>query len=121
MKFPGQGLIKNEVEFPRVTKKNNVEFPGVFVFGLEISKGSNTILLSIQGLRIVLSGICRGKVKNENFHGGWGLSKKYILNPPLPPLCLDFLWNGPVCQVPPCCREGEGDWCKRCIAKDFVR
>ena len=55
MEFPGVyqrnsmwnflGLIKNEVEFPRVTKKNNVEYPaGVFVFGLGISKGSNTIL-----------------------------------------------------------------------------
>ena len=94
MKFPGQGLIKNEVEFPRVTKKNNVEFPGVFVFGLEISKGSNTILWSIQGLRIVLSGICRGKVKNENFHGGWGLSKKYILNPP-PPSLFGFFMEWP--------------------------
>ena len=39
-----QGLIKNEVEFQRVGKKNNMEFPWVFVFGLGISKGSNTIL-----------------------------------------------------------------------------
>ena len=36
---------------------------GVFVFGLGISKGSNTILWNIQGLSFVLSGICRGKVK----------------------------------------------------------
>ena len=44
-----QGLIKNKVEFPRVTKKRpmkmaNVEFSGVFVLGLggdEISKGSS--------------------------------------------------------------------------------
>ena len=35
-----QGLIKNEVEFPKVTKKYNVQFPGVFVFGLGISQGS---------------------------------------------------------------------------------
>ena len=42
-----QGLIKIEVAFPRV--KNNVEFPGVFVFGLRISKGSNTILWKFQG------------------------------------------------------------------------
>ena len=35
-----QRLIKNEVEFPGVTKKkNHVEFPGVLVFGLGISKG----------------------------------------------------------------------------------
>ena len=42
MKFPGvsknsmwnfQGLIKNEVEFPRVTKKNNKEFPGCRALG----------------------------------------------------------------------------------------
>ena len=57
-----QGLIKNEVEFPRVIK-SNVEFPGVFVFGLGISKGSNTILWNIQGLNFVLPGISRGKVK----------------------------------------------------------
>ena len=37
-----QGLIKNEMEFPRGTKKNNVEFPGIFVFGLGISKVSST-------------------------------------------------------------------------------
>ena len=41
-----QGLTKSEVEFPRqgLPRKNNVEFPGVLVFGLEISKASNTIL-----------------------------------------------------------------------------
>ena len=44
-----QGLIKSKVGFPRVTKKKpmkmaNVEFSGVFVFGLggdEVSKGSS--------------------------------------------------------------------------------
>ena len=66
-----QGSIKNEVEFPRVTKKNNAEFPGVFVFGLGISKVSNTILWNIQGLCFALSRISRGKVKNENFQGGF--------------------------------------------------
>ena len=30
------GLIKNKVEFPEVTKK--VEFPGVLVLGVKISK-----------------------------------------------------------------------------------
>ena len=41
-------------------RKNNVEFPapGVFVFGLGISKVSNTILWNIQGLSF-LSGISR--------------------------------------------------------------
>ena len=32
-----QGLIENEVEFWSVTKKNNVEFLGFFVFGYGIS------------------------------------------------------------------------------------
>ena len=58
--FPG--LIKNEVEFPRVTKKKNVEVLGVFVFGLGISKGSNNFV-EYPGLSFVLSGISRGKVK----------------------------------------------------------
>ena len=39
------GLIKNEVGFPRVTKKNKYRIStGVFVFGLGISQRSNTIL-----------------------------------------------------------------------------
>ena len=38
------GLIKNEVEFPKRWPRKNVELPGIFVFGLGISKGSNTIL-----------------------------------------------------------------------------
>ena len=42
---------------------NKVEFPGVFVFSLGISKGSNTILWNIQELSFVLTGISRGKVK----------------------------------------------------------
>ena len=40
-----------------------MEFPWVFVFGLGISKGSNTILWEIQGLSFVLSGISKDKVK----------------------------------------------------------
>ena len=56
-----QWLIKNEVELPRVTQKNNVEFPGVSVFGLGISKGSNTILRNIHGLSFDLSAISRVK------------------------------------------------------------
>ena len=44
-------------------RKNNMEFPEVFVFGLGISKGSNTILGNIHGLSFVLSGISREKVK----------------------------------------------------------
>ena len=62
-KFNFQELIKNGVEFLRVTQKKNVEFPRVFVFGLGISMGSNTILWNIQGMSFALSGISRGKVK----------------------------------------------------------
>ena len=59
MEFPGvskknmrnfHGLIKNGVEYPRVNKKKNVEFPGVF--GLGVSKGSNTIFWNIKGLSL---------------------------------------------------------------------
>ena len=43
--FPG--LIKNKMEFPEVIKK--VEFPGVLVLGLKISKRcDNKILWSFQ-------------------------------------------------------------------------
>ena len=53
-----QGLIKNN---STVTKNKNVKFPRVFVFGLGISKGSNTILWNSQRLSFVLSGISRVK------------------------------------------------------------
>ena len=57
--------------------KWSVEFPGVFDFGLGISKGSNTILWNIQGLSFVLSGISRGKVKKmKNPKGGFQKSIK---------------------------------------------
>ena len=65
-------LIWNEdMEFPGVSKKQHVKFPGEcvwnfqgFAFGLGISKGSNTILWNIaRRLSFVLSGISRGKVK----------------------------------------------------------
>ena len=71
-----QGLIKKEVDFPRV-----------FVSGLGISKGSNTILWNIQELNFVLSGISRSSVKKIKIQGRF--SKKYILNLP----CLDFSRN----------------------------
>ena len=48
---------------------------GIFVFGLDISKGSNTILWNIQGVSFALSGICRGKVKKWKIPGG-SFSKK---------------------------------------------
>ena len=63
-----------------------MEFPkklqnGVFIFGLGIFKGSNTVLWNIQGLTFVFSGISRVKVKNKKFQG---VSKTHILNHQLP-------------------------------------
>ena len=40
-----------------------MEFPGVFVFGLGISKGSNAISWNILGLSLVLSGTSGVKFK----------------------------------------------------------
>ena len=39
-------MIKNNVKFPEVIKKNHVEFPGDFVLDLKISEGCNTIMWS---------------------------------------------------------------------------
>ena len=39
-----RGYIKTKWNFQRWPRKNNVEFRGVSVFGLGISKGSNIIL-----------------------------------------------------------------------------
>ena len=58
-----------------------MDFSWVFVFGLGISKGSNTILWNIQGLSFALSGISRCKVKKLEIPEGF--SKEYILNPPV--------------------------------------
>ena len=57
-----------------------MEFPGVLVFGLGISKISNKDLQNFQGWSFALSGISRGKVKNEKFQGGFQKSI-YILKP----------------------------------------
>ena len=51
------------MDFPGVSKKQHAGFPEVSVFGLGISKGSNTILWNIQELSFVLSEISSGKVK----------------------------------------------------------
>ena len=48
--------------FQGLPRKNYAEFPGVFVFGLGISKGCNTVLHNFQGWSFDLSGISRGKV-----------------------------------------------------------
>ena len=39
-----QASIKKGLEFSRVTKKINIEFPEITVFGIENSRGCNTIL-----------------------------------------------------------------------------
>ena len=75
-------LVKNEMEFPRMTKKKQCGTSRVFVFGLGISKGSNTVLWNIQRLSFVLSGISRGKVKKMKNSGG-GLKKVGISPSPL--------------------------------------
>ena len=56
-----QGLIKDDLQFPRQgwPRKKTVEFPRVFVFGIGISNGCNTILWNIQQLSFVLSRIYR--------------------------------------------------------------
>ena len=73
-----QGLIKNKMEYPKCDQEKIMwKFQGS-VFGIGISKGSNTILWNIQGLSLVLSGISRFKVKKWKTPG---FPKKYILNP----------------------------------------
>ena len=82
-----------------------MEFPGVFVFGLGISKGSNTILWNIQGLSFVLSGISRGKVKKWKIPGEF--SQKNILNPtpfPWPVWIFSEIAHSKVCL-----RHGAAD------------
>ena len=75
-----QGYQRNSMcNFHRLWK-SHVEFPGVLVFGLGISKGWNTILQNFQVWNSVLPRISRGKVKKWKIPGGF--SKKYVLNPP---------------------------------------
>ena len=76
-----RGQLKMTWNFQGWPRKNNVEFPGVFVFGLGISKGSNTILWNIQGLSFVFSGIFRSIV-NETFQGR-GVEKSISSTPPV--------------------------------------
>ena len=79
------------MEFPGVTRKSNVEYRGVLLFGLGIFKGYNTILRNFQGWSFVLSGIFRGRVKkNEKSQGFFQKSM-----PSTPPICF-FFWNSPM-------------------------
>ena len=60
-----QGLIKNEVEFPKGDQEKIMwDFQGSLFLALEFpSDLSNTIFWNIEGLSFVLSGVSRGKVK----------------------------------------------------------
>ena len=73
MGFPGvyqrnsiwnfQELIKTKWNIQGWPRKSNMEFPRVFVFGLELSKARDLAQfygISVQGLSFVLSGISRG-------------------------------------------------------------
>ena len=79
-----------------------MDFPGVFVFDLGISKGFNTILWNIQGLSFALSGISWGKVKKKRKNpwwsggGGWGFEKVY-LQPLLPVWIFSGIVHWEVC------------------------
>ena len=70
-----QGLIKNEVEFQRVTKKN---------------KDSNTILWNFQGWSFVFSRISRGKIKKWKIPGGFQKSMSSTPSPPPHPLFVSL-------------------------------
>ena len=74
----GEGGGVEDMEFPRGMwyfqgwpRKNCMEFPGVFIFGLGISKGCNTILHNFQGWCFDLSGIPRGKVNKWKIVGSF--------------------------------------------------
>ena len=80
-----RGQLKTKWNFLGWPRKNNVEFPGVFAFGLGISQGFNTILWNIQGLSF-LSGNFRSQVKK--IKTSRGIFKKVY---PQPPLFVFFL------------------------------
>ena len=91
-----QGYQRNSMwNFRGWPRKNYVEFPGVLVFGLGISKGDDfqgrcyTVLHNFQGWSFDLSRISRGKVNKRKTPGGG--SKQYIFKP-FPHISL-FLWN----------------------------
>ena len=68
-----------------------MEFPKVLVFGLGISKESNTILWNLEGCSFILSGISKNKLKkNEKL--------QVFFNEvcPQPPLFVLF-WNRAIC------------------------
>ena len=85
-----QGYQRNSMwNFQGWPIKNYVEFPGVLVFGLGISKGYNAILHNFQGWSFDLSGIFRGKVNKWKIPGREGGFEKVCLQAPL----FVFFWN----------------------------
>ena len=75
-------------------RKNNVEFLGVLVFGPGISKGSNKNLWNFQEWSFVLSGISRGKVKNERLQE---VFKNVCRRTPPPPSPMNLCISGWYC------------------------
>ena len=75
-----QGLIKNKVEFPRVTSKNTVEFPGSLFLALEFPRDQTQFCGISRGwMSFVLSGISSKKMKNSR-----RFFKKLYPQPPPP-------------------------------------
>ena len=87
-----QGLIKNEVKFPGMTKKKSCGISrGSWFLALEFQRDITQFCgISSGDGDLVVSGISRGNEKNNP--GGGGASKKYVLNLP----CLIFFWNSPI-------------------------
>ena len=82
MKFPG--LLKNGKWIFQGLIKNNVEFPGVVVLGLKISKGWKNCFWIFSGWSLVLSEISMGEVKKtKNSRGDF---KKVLSS--TPPVCF---------------------------------
>ena len=63
--------LRTKWNFQGFLGKNNVELPWLLVFGLGISKGSNTILRNFLGWSFALSAISRGKIKKRKISGGF--------------------------------------------------
>ena len=84
-------------DFQGWLRKNNVEFPGVFVFCLGVPERSNSILWNIQGFSFVLSGISKGKVKKWEISGGGGEGFKKVY--PQPSMLGFFLEKPNAIQV----------------------
>ena len=91
MEFPGVSR-KQQVEFPGGVPKKKlgyVEFPGVLVFGFGISKGCNSILHNFQGWSFDLSGISTDEVNKGKPPGRF---QKIMSSTSL----FVFFWNSPL-------------------------